>query len=686
MKSRAGALLAAVLLLHSSHAVRLPFKASKPNRDAQQVHTHAKIFQQPTLNKLKPTDRTSLALLAYLWPEEKNKLAKIRVVCSILLLISAKALVVQVPFIFKRAVDAISTPTGVAAAGSAALWMVCYAFSRAAYTILQEGRYIAFTTVGQNALRRFMRDAFEHVQTLDAQYLSLQSTGELSRVFARGIRSMNALLRLLVFNVVPTALEATLALHLLGRRYGHSFLGLAMATVFSFVTWTLYVVERRVKLLGRVNTCDNQLFTRLYNALLNNEAVRTNANEEYEVENYDRLLGHAEQLAVKDVSTVSRLNVGQALLFYSGLGCMMALCAGRITSGTLSIGDAVAINALLLQLNAPLTSLGYTYQEIMQANTDLKQMRDLLSVRPSVVSPIDAKPLVPRGGMLRFEDVSFGYTNTTGNIFNVSFQVPAGSKTAIVGSSGSGKSTVLKLALRLHDPDSGNVYVDDQDIRSVDLQSLHRQVAFVPQDTILFDDTLIHNVRYGNLSANEILVTEAVAKVGLNVSALPKGLQSRVGERGLAISGGERQRVSIARALLTPPTLVLCDEPTSALDPITEASVEEVLADAFRNITTVVVAHRLSSVVDADNILVMKNGRIVEEGRHDELLCIPNGTYAFMWAAQTRYGLLDPAGAGVLPPDYCELLDGSELARMAAGEYHEDELSLRGHLRDQWLW
>jgi len=416
-------------------------------------------------------------LFSYLWPDTGSIAAKLRVLGALALLLVAKLFVVRVPFLFKRCIESLSAGTSVLAPAG---WMLAYGFARAVYTLLQEGRYLLFTPVGQNALRRFMRDAFEHVQNLDAGWLGSQSTGELSRVFARGVRGMNSLLRLLVFNVLPTALEAALVINLLGRRYGSSFLLASGVCVGAFVTWSLWVVEQRVVLLQQLNDKDNRIFTRFFNSLLNNEAVRLFTNERHEVRQYDGLLSEVEELSVRDVQTVSLLNAGQALIFSTGLASVMALCARRVLAGSLTVGDVVAIHGMLLQLQAPLTSLGFTYQEIRQSLTDMRQLLQLLRRTPKVQSRPSAPELAVSEGVLRFEDVSFSYNNSP-SLRNVSFSLPARKKTAIVGASGSGKSTVLKLISRTYDPDDGRVTIDGQDVASVGLTSLRRQLGLVPQ-------------------------------------------------------------------------------------------------------------------------------------------------------------------------------------------------------------
>ena len=568
-------------------------------------------------------------LLAYLWPDACRPgpepaggcgepwRAKLRVVVSLVLLLVAKLFVVQVPFIFKRAVDGLATapPVGPERVTAFFGWMLVYGMSRSVYTLLQEARYLAFTPVGQSALRRFMGDSFEHMQSLDVAWLSQQSTGELSRVFARGVRGMNALLRLLVFNVLPTLVEVALVAGILGRRYGPQFLTTTLACVACFVGFTLAVVQRRVRLLAALNDVDNRIFTRFFNALTNNEAVRSFTNEAHEVAQYDLLLADAEALAVRDVTAVSWLNSGQSLIYGAGIGTMLALSAGMVSRGALTVGDVVAIHGLLLQLHAPLASLGYTYQEIRQSLTDLKQLLALLRRTPQVVSPPGAPPLDLSHGeagacAITFDNVSFGYNSETRSLHKVSFTLPPGRKTAIVGGSGSGKSTVLKLILRMYDPDSGAVSLDGQDLRSVSMDSLRQQVApgsaplsllgasasaspfrclcpssrareqvaLVPQESMLFDDSLTYNVNYGNLHANASQAMAAASKVGLGewAARTPGGFDARVGERGQALSGGERQRVAIARALLKEPSVMLYDEPTSALDPLMETVVDQV--------------------------------------------------------------------------------------------------------------
>jgi len=370
------------------------------------------------------------------------------------------------------------------------------------------------------------------------------------------------------------------------------------------------------------------------------------------------LLGDVEQLSVQDVQTISLLNLGQALVFAAGLGTVLALCARRVLAGVLTIGDVVAIHGILLQLQHPLNSLAFTYQEIRTSLAEMRQLLQLLRRSPKVTSPAAAPPLLVTAGVLRFNNVSFGYSSDKGDskqlLRDVSFEVPARKKTAIVGSSGSGKSTVLKLIMRAYDPDAGSVSIDGQDISHVDLPSLRQQLGLVPQDTILFDESVLYNLKYGDLSSSDAAALSAAGLVGLNATAsrMPDGYRSRVGERGLTLSGGERQRVAIARALLKDPPLMLYDEPTSALDSITEDSIEQLLHRSGTNRTSVVVAHKLKLVQDADLILVMENGTLVEQGTHAQLLCAANSTYARMWAQQ-RHGdenYFDDRG----PPLWCE--------------------------------
>ena len=580
-------------------------------------------------------------LLGYLWPAGTGaNLAKLRVVAALVLLVIAKVFVVRVPLLFKKCVDSLSGGDLL----RPAVWMLLYAFSRAMYTLLQEARYTLFTPVGQNALRRFMRDAFNHMLLLDAGYLTSQSSGELSRVFARGVRGMQNLFNLLVFNVVPTALEASLVVLLLGRMYGTTFFSISLTTIASFIGWSLYVVEYRVRLLEKIVDKDNRLGTKFVNALLNNEAVRSFTQETHEVDQYDTILGQIEKLSVADVQTISRLNAGQALIFSTGLGLMLTISARRLLGlaggPVLTIGDVVAIHAMMLQLHQPLTSLGFTYQELRQSLTDMKQLLLQLKRTPKVASVPNAPELDVPVGAIKFENVSFGYSQRrvalgAGTLRHVSFEIPAGKKTAIVGGSGSGKSTVLKLIMRAYDPQQGRVLIDGQDIKGVSLPSLRGKLGLVPQDTVLFDESVMYNLRYGDLSADTEKVEEIAARVGLDQTAgkMPNGYNTRVGERGLTLSGGERQRVAIARALLKDPPLMLYDEPTSALDSITEEKIDKVLHEAEAGRTSVVVAHKLKLVQDADLILVMENGTLVEQGTHESLLS-RDQAYSRLWEQQ----------------------------------------------------
>jgi ABC-type transport system involved in Fe-S cluster assembly fused permease/ATPase subunit len=408
--------------------------------------------------------------------------------------------------------------------------------------------------------------------------------------------------------------------------------------------------------------------------------VRSFTNEKHEVAQYDALLGEVEQLSVRDVRTISVLNAGQAVIFSTGLGLMMALCARRVLfGGTLTIGDVVAIHGMLLQLQQPLTSLGFTYQEIRQSLTDMKQLLLQLKRRPKVESPPGAPALDVPVGRIQFENVSFGYSQRqvaagAGTLRDVSFEIPAGKKTAIVGSSGSGKSTVLKLIMRAYDPQAGRVLIDGQDVSKVSLHSLRDQLGLVPQDTILFDESMLYNLRYGDLDAPESAAIRCAERVGLDVTAskMPNGYLTRVGERGLTLSGGERQRVAIARALLKDPPVMLYDEPTSALDSLTEMEIDKVLHESEVNRTSVVVAHKLRLVQDADLILVMNNGTLVEQGTHASLLCLANSTYSRMWAQQ-RYG--DESWFEVRGrPAYCALPP-----RPARISLHSDTAGISGH-------
>ncbi len=420
-------------------------------------------------------------------------------------------------------------------------------------------------------------------------------------------------------------------------------------------------------------------------------------NERLEVEQYDRLLCKVERLSVQDVQLVSLLNAGQALLFSAGLGAVMALCARRVAAGALTVGDVVAIHGMLLQLQAPLTALGFTYQEIRQSLTDMRQLLQLLRRTPKVSSRLGAPPLLVSEGTLRFEGVSFGYSSKDGaagaaaagagmSLRNVTFEVPANKKTAIVGASGSGKSTVLKLISRTYDPDDGRVTIDGQDLRHVCLRSLRQQLGFVPQDTILFDETMLYNLKYGDVEATDEAALAVAARVGLDATAtkLADGYQTRVGERGLTLSGGERQRVAIARALLKDPPLMLYDEPTSALDSLTEQSITQQLAYSAANRTSVVVAHKLRSIEDADLIIVMANGTVAEQGTHAGLLCQPNSTYSRMWAQQ-QYGdewHFQRERGG--PPDFCDYV-APDFSRERVEEV-EEALALRDGGAGGWLW
>jgi len=546
---------------------------------------------------------------------------------------------VYVPFLFKYAVDMLNAGVDagniVAAVPVAAL--LGYGVARATSSLLGELRGFLFSKVAQSGIMSLASRTFEHLHSLDLHFHLNRNTGALNRSIDRGTRSLNFVLNALAFNVIPTLAEIGLVVGILGTQYGLSFASVAVGTLVAYVTFTIGITQWRTKFRKNMNMYENQASSIAFDSLLNYETVKFFNNERLEIRRYNAVLQQFADMSVKTQSSLSLLNFGQNLIFSTGLSAIMLLAAQGIVAGQMSVGDLVMVNGLLFQLSVPLNFVGSVYREIRQALIDMETMMSLQQIRASITDAPDAKPLQLKqgGGEIEFDNVKFAFQERQ-ILKGASFKVPAGQTIAIVGASGSGKSTMLRLLYRFYDPAEGTIRIDGQDLRTVTLESLRKAIGVVPQETTLFNDTIFYNIQYGRPDATreEVIQAAKMARIHDTIMRMPDQYESRVGERGLKLSGGEKQRVSIARMLLKNPQIVFCDEATSSLDTATEHELLANLKDVSRGRTTIVIAHRLSTIVDADLILVLAEGRVMESGRHWELLARPDSRYAKMWTLQ----------------------------------------------------
>ena len=577
-------------------------------------------------------------MLPYLWPAGDVE-ARVRVSAALALLAAAKLATVATPFLYKWAVDALApggeTPTGLLLAIGPVMLVVAYGGARLAAALFQQLRDIVFARVGQRALRRIARQAFEHVHALSLRHHLARRTGALSRVIDRGIKAVDFLLRFLLFSIAPLILELALVALIFLTQLDWTFFAVIVATIAVYVWFTFRVTEWRVRIRKVMNEQDADAAQKAVDSLLNYETVKYFGAETREATRYDGAMRGYEDAAVKTATSLGWLNAGQAAIITVGLVAVMAMAAAGVTAGRLTVGDFVMVNAFMIQITLPLGFLGTVYREIRQSLVDMREMFGLLEVPPEVTDRPDARPLPPGPGRLRFEEVRFAYDPAREILHGVSFEIPAGRTLAVVGATGSGKSTLGRLLFRFYDVTGGRITIDGTDIREVTQASLRARLGVVPQDTVLFNDTIGYNIAYGRDGATQAEV-EAVARAARIhdfIAGLPEGYDTKVGERGLKLSGGEKQRVAIARTLLKHPSILILDEATSALDTDTEREIQESLRGLARDRTVLVIAHRLSTVTEADAILVLEDGRVVETGAHAELLA-KGGRYAQLWARQ----------------------------------------------------
>ena len=584
--------------------------------------------------------QTLLSLLPYLWD------FRWRVGLAIAFLVAAKAAVVGVPVVLKRIVDVlvpIATQAGVPAQTVALAavpigLLLAYGALRVASTLFTELREFVFAKVTQRTVRKVALQVFGHLHALSLRFHLDRQTGGLTRDMERGTRGIASLVSYTLYSILPTLVEITLVVTYLGLHYDLWFTGITVVALVAYITYTVLVTEWRTEHRRTMNELDSKANVRAIDSLLNYETVKYFGNEAFESQRYDQSLQRWERAAVRSQTSLSVLNVGQAAIISVAVTLMVWRATGGVVEGRMSIGDLVLVNAFMIQLYMPLNFLGVLYREIKQSLADMERLFGLLDANREVDDAPNARPLqVPAAPDVQFDRVSFAYQPERAILHDVSFTVPAGTTTALVGASGAGKSTLSRLLFRFYDVTSGTIRIGGQDIRTVTQHSLRSTIGIVPQDTVLFNDTLRYNVAYGRPDArdDEIDAAARAAQLERFIAGLPQGWQTNVGERGLKLSGGEKQRVAIARMLLKNPPVLLLDEATSALDSRNEAAIQDALKSVARDRTTLVIAHRLSTIVDADQIIVLEGGRIVEQGRHDALLA-QGGKYAAMWALQAR--------------------------------------------------
>lgn len=585
-------------------------------------------------------------LLPFVWPDGRPDL-KLRVVLAFGVLIIAKLVTVAVPIAFKEATDwlAASAPEQGAAAltapGNLALFatamILAYGVGRVMIIVLNQVRDVFFTKVGQNAVRELNNRTFQHLHRLSLRFHLERRTGGLSRVVERATRAIELIIRMGILNVMPTLLELVLVAGVLLYFFNWVYAVIVLVTVGLYMWFTLAASEWRIAIRREMNDSDNEANTRAIDSLLNFETVKYFGNEDMEARRFDSAMARYEQAAIRTYYSLAVLNSGQVAIFMAGMTLCMWMAAQGVVQGVHTIGDFVLINALLIQLYMPLNFMGMVYREIKQGLVDLEAMFSLLDANPEIVDSPGAKPLQVAEGRIRFENVSFAYEPDRPILKNVSFEVAPGSMVAIVGPSGAGKSTISRILFRFYDIEGGRVTIDGQDIRGVTQKSLRSAIGVVPQDTVLFNDTIFYNIRYGRPDATreEVIAAAELAQIDGFIRQLPRGYDTMVGERGLKLSGGEKQRVAIARTILKAPPILMLDEATSALDSHTEKEIQDALDKVAENRTTLVIAHRLSTIIHADKILVLEHGNLVEQGAHAELIAL-DGLYASLWNRQQQ--------------------------------------------------
>ena len=588
-------------------------------------------------NKFGPSNdlKTVRAMLPYLWPKNAPGL-RTRVVIAMAFLVAAKGANVIVPLFYKGAVDDLSNPTDAVVIVPIAL-LVAYGGARVLSQAFGELRDAVFTRVAQRAIREAGLRTFRHLHQLSLRFHLERKTGGVTRAVERGTKGIEFLLRFMLFNILPTMLEIFLVCGILWYLYGALFGLVTFVALAIYIVWTTSVTEWRLKFRRSMNETDNQATTRAVDSLLNFETVKYFSNEEHETKRFDTALRRYEDAAIQSGGSLALLNIGQGMVISTGVVVMMIMAGQGVADGTMTVGDFVLVNTYLIQLFLPLNFLGFVYREIKHSLADMEAMFDLINAKAEIEDKPGAPDLSLKGAEVAFDDVTFGYDADRPILKSVSFKVPPGSTVAIVGSSGAGKSTISRLLFRFYDITSGAVRIDDQDIRDINQTSLRAAIGMVPQDTVLFNDSIHYNIAYGRPGATPAEIERAarLSQIHDFIMNLPKGYETVVGERGLKLSGGERQRVAIARTVLKDPSILIFDEATSALDSRTEQDILQALKDVSKNRTTITIAHRLSTIIEADQIVVLENGEVAERGKHLDLL-VKNRHYARMWNRQQQ--------------------------------------------------
>ncbi|WP_457582743.1 ABCB family ABC transporter ATP-binding protein/permease [Ensifer canadensis] len=583
--------------------------------------------------------RTIVNLWPYMWPSDRADL-KLRVVWATIILVIAKVVLILVPYFFKWATDALNNKPDALGflpqfLSGAVMLVLAYNLARLLQAGLNQLRDALFASVGQHAVRQLAYKTFIHMHQLSLRFHLERRTGGLSRVIERGTKGIETIVRFTILNSVPTLIEFLLTAVIFWWGYGFSYLLVTAITVWLYIWFTIKASDWRIAIRRSMNDSDTDANTKAIDSLLNFETVKYFGNEEMEAKRFDRSMERYEKAATQVWTSLGWLNFGQAMIFGAGTAVMMIMSALAVQRGEQTLGDFVFINAMLIQLAIPLNFIGFVYREIRQGLTDIEHMFDLLDVEAEVVDSPDARQLAIANGAIAFKDVHFAYDVARPILKGISFEVPAGKTVAVVGPSGAGKSTLSRLLYRFYDVQQGTITIDGQDVRDVTQKSLRAVIGMVPQDTVLFNDTIAYNIRYGRVSASEeeVVAAAEAAQIATFIQSLPEGFQAMVGERGLKLSGGEKQRVAIARTILKAPPILILDEATSALDTRTEQEIQSALDVVSRNRTTLVIAHRLSTVINADEIIVLKDGVIAERGTHGELID-RDGLYASMWSRQ----------------------------------------------------